>query len=606
MIGNSSCGSCKSFGSRDSSTLTPTISLGSDGAKFLTFTGSGAGASSDGAGATGRAFGFRGTIGILAGVFATEGGGPFEAAGEMALFSADGRTAGRMGSGIGSGELSFKETTGSGEGLTTLSGVGGAESKHRSGAGGEGEEIGTSDGFCAGDSEGRRFTVGPATKRSSSARPFPWRALWFLAALDNLQPTAARNASGKLKDSLGMRAIVFIVNYWRYGFNTISPGFSTPIQRFPQSWTFRYPTIRRRPYHSANFRVPNQSPARAIVHLDMDCFYAAIEVRDRPALRGKPVGVGGARDRRGVLTTCNYEARKFGVHSAMPTFMALQRCPQLIVLPTRFDVYRREASVVRGILHRFTHLVEPLSLDEAYLDVTAHPDPPAQLASQIRKLILEKTRLTASAGIGPNKLVAKIASEINKPNGQLEVKPEEVAEFVRPLPVRKIWGIGEKTEQKLVQLGIHTCAELQRLSRIELQELFGKFGVELFDLCRGIDDRPVEPDRPRKSLSTEETFPIDLINLTQCQEKLDELYQELMADLAQKETSRSIRKIFVKLKFNDFTRTTAERAGLGTGLQDFRTLLAEAYGTTGKPVRLIGIGVRFAEELATEAQMPLL
>ena len=159
----------------------------------------------------------------------------------------------------------------------------------------------------------------------------------------------------------------------------------------------------------------------------MDCFYAAIEVRDRPELRGKPVGVGGARDRRGVLTTCNYEARKFGVRSAMPTFMALQRCPKLIVLPTRFDVYRREAAVIRAILHRFTPLVEPLSLDEAYLDVSAHPGAPGALAQVIRNLIFRKTKLTASAGIGPNKLVAKIASELNKPNGQCEVAPNEVS-----------------------------------------------------------------------------------------------------------------------------------------------------------------------------------
>src|SRR5256886_4559382 len=138
---------------------------------------------------------------------------------------------------------------------------------------------------------------------------------------------------------------------------------------------------------------------RGIIHLDMDCFYAAIEVRDRPSLRGKPVGVGGAKQRRGVLTTCNYEARKFGVRSAMPTFMALQRCPQLIVVPTRFDVYRREAGIIRGILHRFTHLVEPLSLDEAYLDLTAHSGAPGSVAQLIRGLIFQKTKLTASAGI---------------------------------------------------------------------------------------------------------------------------------------------------------------------------------------------------------------
>src|SRR5436853_1722663 len=210
--------------------------------------------------------------------------------------------------------------------------------------------------------------------------------------------------------------------------------------------------------------------SRAIIHLDMDCFYAAIEVRDRPSLRGKPVGVGGARDRRGVLTTCNYEARAFGVRSAMPTFMALQRCPNLIVLPTRFDVYRKEAGVVREIMHRFTPLVETLSLDEAYLDVTANPRPPGPLAREIRDLIFKETKLTASAGIAPNKLVAKIASEINKPNGQYEVKPEKVPEFMEPLPVRKLWGIGAVTEEKLMHAGVTKCGEMQRLSRPELHE----------------------------------------------------------------------------------------------------------------------------------------
>lgn len=333
---------------------------------------------------------------------------------------------------------------------------------------------------------------------------------------------------------------------------------------------------------------------RAIIHLDMDCFYAAIEVRDRPSLKGKPVGVGGARERRGVLTTCNYEARKFGVRSAMPTFMALQRCPKLIMLPTRFDVYRHESAIIRGLLHRFTPLVEPLSLDEAYLDVSAHPGAPGALAEVIRGLIFQKTKLTASAGIGPNKLIAKIASDMNKPNGQCEVAPEDVADFMADLPVRKLWGIGAVTEHKLEQLGITTCVEMQRFSRAELVAHFGKFGLELYDQCRGIDDRPVEPDRERKSLSNEETFSTNLETLEECEEKLPELFEELAAELAQKAGERVVTKIFVKLKFSDFTRTTVERAGLPVTLENFRTLLEEGFARTGKSVRLLGVGVRFA------------
>jgi DNA polymerase IV len=186
------------------------------------------------------------------------------------------------------------------------------------------------------------------------------------------------------------------------------------------------------------------------------------------------------------------------------------------------------------------------------------------------------------------------------------VKPDEVPEFMEKLSVRKIWGIGAKTERKLEELGVKTCGELQRFARAGLVDLFGKFGIELYDLCRGIDDRPVEPDRPRKSLSTEETFSIDLTTLEQCEERLAELFEQLMADLAQKETTRTITKIFVKLKFADFSRTTVERAGLEPSLDVFCSLLAEGFARTGKNVRLLGLGVRFAESSPAEAQMPLL
>jgi DNA polymerase-4 len=177
---------------------------------------------------------------------------------------------------------------------------------------------------------------------------------------------------------------------------------------------------------------------------------------------------------------------------------------------------------------------------------------------------------------------------------------------MQDLPVRKIWGIGEKSERKLEELAVKTCGDLQRFSRAELADIFGKFGLELYDLCRGVDHRPVEPDRPRKSLSTEATFAADLITLQECEEKLEELFADVMADLAQKESSRDVTKIFVKLKFNDFTRTTAERAGLAPTLEAFRALLAEAFARTGKPVRLIGVGVRFADNVPENAQMKLL
>lgn len=352
--------------------------------------------------------------------------------------------------------------------------------------------------------------------------------------------------------------------------------------------------------------MPEAAKRRAIIHLDMDCFYAAIEIRDRPELAGKPVGVGG-RSRRGVLTTCNYEARKFGLHSAMPTFIALQRCPNLILMPTRFEVYRRESQTIRSILRRFTPLVEPLSLDEAYLDVTEHPGRPGALAHVIRGLIFQKTKLTASAGIGPNKLIAKIASDMNKPNGQCEVTWDDVPGFMSKLPVRKLWGIGHVTEQKLQQMGIATCADLQRYSRGQLSERFGKFGLELYEQCRGIDHRTVEPHRERKSLSNERTFSSNLETLAECDEKLVELVEELEAELAQKASDRAVTGVFVKLKFHDFTRTTVDRAGLAPNLASFRKLLREGFARTGKSVRLLGAGVRFARSSEEHAaQLPLL
>jgi DNA polymerase IV len=345
---------------------------------------------------------------------------------------------------------------------------------------------------------------------------------------------------------------------------------------------------------------------RKIIHLDMDCFYAAIEQRDDPTLRGKPVGVGGSRDRRGVLTTCSYEARPFGVRSAMPTFLALQKCPQLIVVPTRFDVYRRESRLIREIMAAFTPLIEPLSLDEAYLDVSELPFDPAAIAFEIRERIFEQLGLTASAGIAPNKLLAKIASDFNKPNGQCVVPPDQVAQFMEPLPVRKLWGIGGVSAEKLERRGIQTCGQLQALSRVDLHKIFGKFGLELYDLCRGLDTRPVQPHRLRKSLSTEETFSENLTTLAQCEERLALIHTTLLEDLAASRDPRPVRKVFVKIKFANFTRTTVECVAGEPALPLLNTLLEQGFRRgAGLAVRLLGAGVRFAEEAGNTSQLPL-
>jgi DNA polymerase IV len=328
----------------------------------------------------------------------------------------------------------------------------------------------------------------------------------------------------------------------------------------------------------------------------MDCFYAAIEVRDNPELAGKPVAVGGARERRGVLTTCNYEARKFGVRSAMPTFQALQRCPELIVMPTRFEVYRSESAKIREILYTFTSLVEPLSLDEAFMDVSKRDEAPASLAEDIRRLIFERTTLTASAGIAANKMLAKIASDWNKPNGQFEIRQEQISEFMVQLPVQKLWGIGAKSAEKFQRLGIRTCGELQRCSRIQLHEWFGKFGLELFLLCRGEDRREVTPNRERKSLSTERTFNIDLKSVVQCESRVPDLFEEMMSDLKKSGGEEQVKSVFVKIRFADFTRTTVERAGLPLRIESFLQLLRVGLERKQLGVRLLGLGVRFAEE----------
>ncbi len=341
---------------------------------------------------------------------------------------------------------------------------------------------------------------------------------------------------------------------------------------------------------------------RKIIHVDMDCFYAAIEMRERPELAGQPVAVGGSQ--RGVLTTCNYAAREYGCRSAMPAFQALRLCPHLVLLPVRFDLYRQESARIREIFAQFTELIEPLSLDEAYLDVSHLHSEAAYIAAEVRARIRETTGLAASAGIAPNKFLAKVASDWEKPDGQYEVTPDAIPAFVEALPVEKIWGVGKRTAEKIHRLGVQTCGDLQQWSEIDLHRHFGKFGSVLYRLSRGIDERAVNPHRERKSVSNERTYRENLEHVDQGLDKLGPLLAELIEDL-QKHTDRTIREGFIKLKFEDFSITSAQQPMAQVQESDFNKLLVEAWGRgDGKAVRLIGAGVRFAPEEA-ELQMEM-
>lgn len=347
---------------------------------------------------------------------------------------------------------------------------------------------------------------------------------------------------------------------------------------------------------------------RKIIHIDADCFYAAIEVRDNPNLKGQPVAVGGSVDKRGVIATCNYEARKFGVHSAMPTGRALKLCPNLIVLKPRMDVYRKASQQIHQILNEFTDCIEPLSLDEAFLDVShsEHCSGSATLmAKEIRHRVFEELGLVVSAGAAPNKFLAKIASDWQKPNGLFVITPAEVDTFVLNLPVKKLHGVGKVTEAKLNSMNIPTCAELREQSLVNLTEAFGRFGKRLWHLARGIDERPVQPDSRRQSLSVERTYHQDLSDLKSCFEQLPQLFEELTRRQKGLNESYYADKPFVKIKFHDFTQTTVEQAGVMLNLQGYQELLTTAYQRGNKPVRLLGLGVRLADQSLEEMQLDL-
>lgn len=348
---------------------------------------------------------------------------------------------------------------------------------------------------------------------------------------------------------------------------------------------------------------------KKIIHVDMDCFYAAVETKYRPEFRGRPLGIGGPPNSRSVLCTANYEARAFGVKAAMPSSQAVRRCPHLILIPPQFDLYRRESQAIHRIFQRFTDLIEPLSLDEAYLDVSeasAFGGSATLIAQEIRRLIDEELALPASAGIAPNKFLAKVASDWKKPNGQFTIRPSEVEDFVRELPVEKIFGVGKVTAAKLHAMEIRTCGDLQRASILNLKKLFGSRTQDLLELARGVDSRPVRASRERKSLTVEETYPRDLKSLQECLVELPELFESWEQRIQRAGLRDRIRGLVVKLRYHDFKSLTHECGFVGRPEQrHFEGLLKSAWGKREEPVRLLGLGVRLqtAEALSEGPQL---
>ncbi|MEE4660892.1 MAG: DNA polymerase IV [Halieaceae bacterium] len=338
---------------------------------------------------------------------------------------------------------------------------------------------------------------------------------------------------------------------------------------------------------------------RKIIHIDADAFYASVEMRENPALRDKPIAVGGGGD-RGVIATANYAARQFGVRSALPSARARQLCPRLEIISPRFDLYRRVSGQFREIFADFTDRIEPLSLDEAYLDVSdsEHFGGSATLiAQEIRRRVREELSLTVSAGVAPNKFLAKVASDWDKPDGQFTIAPHQVPDFVKTLPVSKINGVGRVTTEKLAGMGVVTCGDLQQVPLTDLVRRFGKYGSRLADLAHGRDDREVKTSRLRKSISVERTYSQDLRDTAALFGALDLLLKELSQRFDKIANQYLPVKRFVKVKFRDFSQTTLEevfedRGSSWLSTPDFQRLLLGARQRKDLPVRLLGAGLR--------------
>lgn len=330
----------------------------------------------------------------------------------------------------------------------------------------------------------------------------------------------------------------------------------------------------------------------------MDAFFAAVEQRDHPEYRGKPVIVGGDPRSRSVVSTCSYEARVFGIHSAMPTAQAKRLCPQGIFVHPHFEKYSEASRTVMSILRTYTPLVEQVSMDEAYLDVTENLlklEDPVALAGLIKQHIFAVTRLTASAGVAPNMFLAKIASDMKKPNGLTEVPPDKVLEFLKDLPVRKLPGVGPKTEAILGRMKLKTCGDLWGVEVRPLYEKLGKWGKGLYRMARGEDDREVNPHWERTQLSAEETFPRDMTEISWLRGKLAELAAHVFHDLQQE--GRAGRTVVLKVKYHDFEQITRSQT-LSAPPQDWQTiheiacdLLGKKTSAGKKAIRLLGLGI---------------
>jgi DNA polymerase-4 len=329
----------------------------------------------------------------------------------------------------------------------------------------------------------------------------------------------------------------------------------------------------------------------------MDCYYAAVEMRDNPEYRNVPLAIGGSSDRRGVISTCNYQARKFGVRSAMATAHAIKLCPDLVLAPGRMALYSEISEQIREIFSRYTDKIEPLSLDEAYLDVSdcdLFSGSATLIAEDIRRAIFEETQLTASAGVAPCKFVAKIASDENKPNGICVITPDKLDDFVIKLPLGKIPGVGKVTLAKLNHIGLYSCADVRQFPFEDLIKRFGKFGSVIWDRSHGLDNRNLSLARQRKSVGVERTLSKDIHSQDECIKMIDSLFPLLEQRLSKSQAN--IQTQGIKLKFNDFQQTTVEHKCQVLNKSYFLELLTEGLARqANRGIRLVGLHVALAD-----------